>query len=150
MADETSRRYLFVAIDWATRWVFIRILDAKTAANAHRFPRDLERACSLRIRTIRSDNVLCPERSADLGVGPCSRRWSPMRHQCASGGTQGQRAVSPITNTEYAHGGSHRPQDEFLSSLSGRPKHYLRDRRPTRWRPYGLMREGSSRRALFT
>lgn len=25
MEDETSRRYLFVAIDRATRWVFIRI-----------------------------------------------------------------------------------------------------------------------------
>ena len=45
MADETSRRYLFVAIDRATRWVFIRISIAKTAANARRFLRDLERAC---------------------------------------------------------------------------------------------------------
>ena len=109
----------------------------------------LERVCRQTgsPKTIRVDNVLCPERSADLGVGPCSHRWSPMRRQCASGGIRGQRAVSPITNTEYAHGGSHRPQDEILSSLSGRPEHYLRDRRPTRWRPYGLMRERSSRRA---
>ena len=52
MADETTRRYLFVAIDWATRWVFIRIYNSKTAANARRFLRDLERACPLRIRTI--------------------------------------------------------------------------------------------------
>jgi len=36
MADETTRRYLFLAIDWATRWVFVRILPAKTAANARR------------------------------------------------------------------------------------------------------------------
>jgi len=28
MADETSRRYLFVAIDRATRWVFIRVFKA--------------------------------------------------------------------------------------------------------------------------
>jgi len=34
MTDETSRRYLFVAIDRATRWAFIRICRAKTAANA--------------------------------------------------------------------------------------------------------------------
>ena len=41
MAEETSRRYLFVAIDLATRWVFIRIFKSKTAANARRFLRDL-------------------------------------------------------------------------------------------------------------
>ena len=52
MADETSRRYLFVAIDRATRWVFIRIFKAKTAANARRFLRDLQRGCPIRIRTI--------------------------------------------------------------------------------------------------
>jgi transposase-like protein len=40
MADETSRRYLFVAIDRATRWVFIRIFKAKTAANARRLPHE--------------------------------------------------------------------------------------------------------------
>jgi transposase InsO family protein len=56
MADETSRRYLFVAIDRATRWVFIRVYTAKTAANARRFLRDLERACPIRIRTILTDN----------------------------------------------------------------------------------------------
>ncbi len=56
MADETSRRYLFVAIDRATRWVFIRVFKSKTAANARRFLRDLERACPIRIRTILTDN----------------------------------------------------------------------------------------------
>jgi len=56
MADETSRRYLFVAIDRATRWVFIRVYRAKTAANARRFLRDLERACPMRIQTILTDN----------------------------------------------------------------------------------------------
>ncbi len=56
MAHETSRRYLFVAIDRATRWVFIRIFKAKTAANARRFLRDLERACPIHIRTILTDN----------------------------------------------------------------------------------------------
>ncbi len=61
MADESSRRYLFVAIDRATRWVFIRIFKAKTAANARRFLRDLEQACPMRIRTILTDNVLCRE-----------------------------------------------------------------------------------------
>ena len=45
-----------MAIDRATRWVFIRVFKSKTAANARRFLRDLERACPLRIRTILTDN----------------------------------------------------------------------------------------------
>ena len=56
MADETTRRYLFVAIDRATRWVFVRIMPAKTAANARRFLRDLHRACPIRIAKILKDN----------------------------------------------------------------------------------------------
>ncbi len=55
LADETRRRCLFVAIDRATRWVFIRVFSAKTAANARRFLRDLERACPMRIRTRPTD-----------------------------------------------------------------------------------------------
>ncbi len=58
MADERSRRYLFVAIDRAKRWVFIRVFETKTAANARRFLRDLERACPLRIRTVLTDEPL--------------------------------------------------------------------------------------------
>ncbi|MDO9053269.1 MAG: DDE-type integrase/transposase/recombinase, partial [Gallionella sp.] len=56
MADETTRRYLCVAIDRATRWVFVRIMPAKTTANARRFLRDLSRACPIRIRKILTDN----------------------------------------------------------------------------------------------
>jgi transposase-like protein len=52
MAGESRRCYLFVAIDRATREVFIRIFPAKTAATARRFLRDLDRACPHRIRTI--------------------------------------------------------------------------------------------------
>ncbi len=58
MADESSRRYLFVAIDRATRWVFIRIYNSKTAANARRFLRDLERTCPIQIRTILTDRAI--------------------------------------------------------------------------------------------
>ena len=39
MQDETKRCYLFVVIDRATRWVFIRVYSNKTAANARRFLR---------------------------------------------------------------------------------------------------------------
>jgi hypothetical protein len=37
-------------------WPVIRIYNSKTAANARRFVRDLERACPLRIRPILTDN----------------------------------------------------------------------------------------------
>ena len=52
MANETSRGYLFVAIDRASRWVFIGMYRHKAAATAQRFLGDLKRACPIRIRTI--------------------------------------------------------------------------------------------------
>ena len=58
MADETTWRYLFVAIDRATRWVFVRILPAKTAANARRFLRDLHRSCPIKIAKILTDRAI--------------------------------------------------------------------------------------------
>jgi transposase InsO family protein len=45
-----------VAIDRAARWVFIRIFKSRTAANARRFLRGLERACPIQIRTVLTDN----------------------------------------------------------------------------------------------
>ncbi|TCJ18390.1 IS481 family transposase [Parasulfuritortus cantonensis] len=56
MADEDKRRYLFVAIDRATRWVFIAVYAAKTAANAKRFLAALAKAAPFHIRTILTDN----------------------------------------------------------------------------------------------
>ncbi|WP_435169637.1 IS481 family transposase [Falsirhodobacter sp. 1013] len=56
MADEDRCQYLFVAIDRATRWVFVRIYTAKTAANARRFLRDLERAAPMTITRVLTDN----------------------------------------------------------------------------------------------
>ncbi len=45
-----------MAIDRATRWVVVRVYNSKTAANARRFLRALERACPMRIRPILPDN----------------------------------------------------------------------------------------------
>lgn len=56
MADETTRRYLFVAIDRATRWVFIAIKPNKTAASAHAFLNALHKACPIRITRLLTDN----------------------------------------------------------------------------------------------
>ncbi|GLS05385.1 hypothetical protein GCM10007860_25370 [Chitiniphilus shinanonensis] len=58
MSDETARRYLFVAIDRATRWVFVQIRPHKTATAAHAFLSALNKAAPFRIRTVLSDNVL--------------------------------------------------------------------------------------------
>ena len=56
MADESRRRYLFVAIDRATRWVFVQIKNNKTAACARAFLSALHQACPIRIQKILTDN----------------------------------------------------------------------------------------------
>ncbi len=56
MADETARSYLFVAIDRATRWVFIQIMPSKSAANARKFLKALHEACPIKIKHILTDN----------------------------------------------------------------------------------------------
>ncbi|MFB9887344.1 IS481 family transposase [Balneatrix alpica] len=56
MPDESHRRYLFVAIDRASRWVFAQILPRKTATNAKRFLNALAKAAPFRIHTLLTDN----------------------------------------------------------------------------------------------
>ena len=56
MQDEDKRRYMFVAIDRATRWVFIAIKQYKTAASAKAFFAAARKAAPFKIRTILTDN----------------------------------------------------------------------------------------------
>jgi len=56
MADEKKRRYVFVAIDRATRWVFIAIKSHKTAAAAKAFLKEVSKAVPFKIRTLLTDN----------------------------------------------------------------------------------------------
>ena len=56
MPDESRRRYLFVAIDRATRWVFVAIKKDKTAASARSFLNALHQACPIRIVKLLTDN----------------------------------------------------------------------------------------------
>lgn len=56
MADERHRRYLFVAIDRATRGVFVAIKNNKTAASARRFLKDLDEASPIKITKLLTDN----------------------------------------------------------------------------------------------
>lgn len=55
MQDETKRRYLFVAIDRATRWVFVAIKPNKSAASARAFLNALHKACSIKINKLLTD-----------------------------------------------------------------------------------------------
>ena len=56
MQDESSRRYLFVAIDRATRWVFVQFKTHKTAASAKAFLKALHKACPIRIKKLLTNN----------------------------------------------------------------------------------------------
>ena len=56
MANESRRRYLFVAIDRATRWVYVAIKPTKTAASARTFLTSLHKACPIKITKILTDN----------------------------------------------------------------------------------------------
>jgi transposase InsO family protein len=57
MPDETSRRYLFVAIDRATRWVFVHIYGDMTDKSSVDFLRRLKLASPIKITKILTDNV---------------------------------------------------------------------------------------------
>ena len=55
MQDETKRRYLFVAIDRATRWVFVVIKVNKNAASARAFLNALHKTCPIKINKLLTD-----------------------------------------------------------------------------------------------
>lgn len=56
MPDESSRRYLFVAIDRATRWVFVQIKANKSASSARAFLNALHKACPIKMTRLLTDN----------------------------------------------------------------------------------------------
>ena len=56
MPDEASRRYLFVAIDRATRWVFLRIYKDQSEASSTDFLRRLGQAAAFKITKLLTDN----------------------------------------------------------------------------------------------
>ena len=56
MQDEQKRRHLFVAIDRATRWVFVAIKNNKSAASARTFLSALHKACPIKINKLLTDN----------------------------------------------------------------------------------------------
>jgi transposase InsO family protein len=56
MAEETRRSCLFVAIDRATRWMFVQAKSDKTARSASSFLTALHKACPMKILELLTDN----------------------------------------------------------------------------------------------
>jgi len=56
MPDETGRNYLFVAIDRATRWVYLEIFPDKTASSAQRFLEVVVEQAPFHITKLLTDN----------------------------------------------------------------------------------------------
>ena len=56
MPDETQRRYLFVAIDRATRWVYLRTYRDQSETSSTDFLRRLKRAAPMIIQKVLTDN----------------------------------------------------------------------------------------------
>ena len=56
MKDESSRSYLFVAIDRATRWVYLEIRHDKSAESARAFVENVIKAAPFKISKILTDN----------------------------------------------------------------------------------------------
>lgn len=56
MPDEASRKYLFVGIDRATRWVFMEIRASKTAESARAFLKNLVEKAPFSIFKVLTDN----------------------------------------------------------------------------------------------
>ncbi len=56
MPDESHHKYLFVAIDRATRWVFLKITASKSANTAQRFLKDLIAKAPFKISKVLTDN----------------------------------------------------------------------------------------------
>ena len=55
MPDETERKYLYVAIDRATRWVYVEILDDKEAATAAGFLERMIAKAAFRVTKVLTD-----------------------------------------------------------------------------------------------
>jgi transposase InsO family protein len=87
MADESRRRYLFVAIDRATRWVYVALHPDKTAASARRFLKALHTACPIKIVKLLTDNGkeftdrLFTKSTATVGDGTPRRREPSGNHE---------------------------------------------------------------------
>ena len=56
MPDEEQKRYLYVAIDRATRWVYLEIRRSQSAKDARAFMKRVEEKDHFKIQTVLTDN----------------------------------------------------------------------------------------------
>lgn len=118
MADETERCYVFVAIDRATRWVFIAIKSHKTAAAAKSFLNALHKAAPFKIKTLLTDN----------GREFTDRAFGRREHD-ASGGHEFD-ALCQALGIEHRLTRPKRPQTNgMVERFNGRLAHVLRSHR---------------------
>ena len=99
MADETQRRYLFVAIDRATRWVYVHIYSDPSEKSSTHFLRRLHAASPMKIEHLLTDHGIPftarfpAQGTATSGTRPLLR---PSLHPCLRparwGGWAGCRA----------------------------------------------------------
>ncbi|HBO0297470.1 TPA: IS481 family transposase [Pseudomonas aeruginosa] len=85
MADETRRRYLFVAIDRASRWVYLELRSDKSQKTACRFLDAVHRKAPFRITKVLTDNDgAFTDRFTQPGKQPSGRH--PFDLRCADHG----------------------------------------------------------------
>ncbi|WP_275299108.1 DDE-type integrase/transposase/recombinase [Billgrantia kenyensis] len=58
MPDEEQKRYLYVAIDRATRWVYLEVRRSQSAKDARAFMKQVEKKAPFKIQTVLTDNGL--------------------------------------------------------------------------------------------
>jgi len=68
MPDQNHRSYLFVAIDRATRWVYVQIKQSKSTASAKAFLNQVIKQAPFNIKTLLTDNVKVNSRQRREGA----------------------------------------------------------------------------------
>ncbi len=94
MPDECQRRYLYVAIDRATRWVFLQVRDTQSAADAQAFLRALTHKAPFTIEKLLTDNgkAFTDRFSRGGSSGPSGRH--PVDRYCHTQGIE-HRLIAP-------------------------------------------------------
>ncbi|TDR52044.1 integrase-like protein [Halomonas ventosae] len=59
MPDEQQKRYLYVAIDRATRWVYLEFRCSQSSKDAWAFMKQVEEKTPFKIRIVLTDNAKC-------------------------------------------------------------------------------------------
>lgn len=56
MPDEEQKRYLYVAIDRATRWIYLEVRHSQSAKDTQAFMKQVEEKAPFKIQTVLTDN----------------------------------------------------------------------------------------------